>query len=198
MAETSKVTAKTAAEVCQRYKPEPPAAALLRGGEPPADFLDALVAAGERAEARRFLAQALPTRDAIWWAVQAVAAVLAPDAPPAQAAALEAARRWVADPSEPNRRAAWDAAEVSGFDNPAGLTALAVFLSGGSLAPPGLSPVPPAAHLAGDTAANAMTAATLMKQPEKAAEKDEAFLRIGLDVAGGKLPYPPPDGKPAR
>jgi hypothetical protein len=190
MGELTKVTAKTAAEICRKYTPEKASQALLTESQTPQAFLDALLAAGERAEARRFLAHALPTRNAIWWAVQALSSVVEPELPKAQTAALQASRAWVADPSEANRRAAWDAAEAARFDNPAGLSALAVFFTGGSLAPVGLPPVPPAAHLAGDAAANAMTLASLQREPEKAAAKDEAFLALGLKVAADTIPFP--------
>ncbi len=155
-----------------------------------AQFLETLLAANERAEARRFLAHALPVRETIWWAVRAISTVADPADPEAQGTALKAAWNWVAEPTEASRRAAWDAAEQAGVDNPAGLAALAVFFSGGSLAPVGLPPVAPAPHLAGDAAANAMTLATLTREPEKAAAKDEAFLALGLEIAEGKVPFP--------
>ena len=65
-----------------------------------------------------------------------------------------------------------------------------MFFSGGSLAPAGLPPVAPAPHLAGDAAANAMTLASSMCAPEKAAAKDEAILAPGLQIAAGKIPFP--------
>jgi hypothetical protein len=75
------------------------------------------------------------------------------------------------------------------------MAALAVFLSGGSLAPPGLPPVPPAAHLAADTAANAITLATLTPHPKDAAAKHAEFLKLGLAVAAGQSPFPKPEPK---
>jgi hypothetical protein len=193
MAELSKVAAKTAGEVCGLYKPGEKTVSLLGdGGMAPHAFLDALLAAGEEAEARRFLAHALAKREAVWWALQAVEPVLNPAPPAPHAEALATAKRWVTEPTESHRRQAWSAAEAAGFDNPAGMIALAVFFSGGSLSPPDLPPVPPAGHLTGDTVANALTLAGVLTEPVKAPEKHAAFLAVGLDVASGKLPCPEP------
>jgi hypothetical protein len=193
MADLPKVAAATAAEVLARYKPAKSTLAIAREGDPPGTLVDALAAAGEAVEARRFLAQALPVREAVWWAVQAVESTLPPDETPERLAALAAARAWVAEPTEAHRRAAWDAAQASEFDNPLGLTALAVFLSGGSLSPEGLPAVPPAAHLAAETAANAMTVASLTPKAADAAAKNEAFWTIGLAVAADRSPFPEPE-----
>ena len=79
----------TAAEVRGKYQPEKAAVALASDGQSPREFLETLLAASERAEARRFLAHALPVREAIWWAVQAVASVSDPADPEEQGAASE-------------------------------------------------------------------------------------------------------------
>jgi hypothetical protein len=181
----AKVAAKTAAEVCQRFAAGEGAKKLLRDGAAPRAFLDALVGAGEFPDAARFLAHALPKREAVWWACQCVRQAGAPDAPPPVKAALEAAERWAADPSEENRRQAQAAAEAAELKTPAGCAAMAAFMSGGSLAPPNVPAVPPGEHLTAHFVAGAVMLAAVQAAPEKAPEKYRKFLALGVDVAGG-------------
>jgi hypothetical protein len=61
--------------------------------------------------------------------------------------ALGAIERWITQPSDDTRRAAWAASEVAGLESPAGAAAAAVFFTGGSIASPDVSPVPPPAGL---------------------------------------------------
>ena len=81
---------------------------------------------------------------------------------------------------------AFPAAEAAGLGHPAGCTALAAFLSGGSLAPPKLPDVPPADHLTADCVASALQIAAVLNDPAKAPDHHRAFLDVGLDVARGK------------
>ncbi len=102
----------------------------------PRSFLDALIEAGEFPDAVRFLAHALPKREAVWWACLCAREAAGADPPEPVAAALRAAEAWVADPSEENRRAA--VARGRGgraAAPPAGCAAAAAFWSGGSLGP---------------------------------------------------------------
>ncbi len=136
------------------------------------------------------LAHALPRREAVWWACRCIAEVPGPDASPTSTAALDAARDWVLDPKDEKRRAAFPAAEAAGLGTPAGCTAAAAYFSGGSLAPAHLTPVAPAEHVTAQLVASALTLAAVIKEPEKAAEKQAAFLRIGLEVAAGQQAWP--------
>src|SRR5436309_3482884 len=124
-----------AAEVCRRFALGEAGRAVLRPELAPRPFVERLAEAGLFDDAFRFLAHALPRREAVWWACQCfrhgVAGLPAP--PPApQLAAVQAAERWSAAPTEDHRRAAFAAAEAADFGNPAGCAALAAFLSGGS------------------------------------------------------------------
>ncbi len=185
MAALVKVRAATAAEVCGLYAPDPAAAALLMIEDTPADFLDRLIGKGLLGDAARFLAFALPRREAVWWACLCARTVLPAAAPARAAAALEAAEAWVYKPVEDNRRAAMACAEAAGFDSPASWAAVAAFWSAGSLAPPGAAEVPPPAHLTGTAVAAAVTMAAVQTEPQRAADKYRQFLDLGIDVAQG-------------
>jgi hypothetical protein len=172
----------SAAEPRLRFALSDEARPLLREGQSARQFLSALVEHGQFADAARFLAHFLPKREAVWWACQCVR--LLNVSGPAEAA-LQAAERWAASPTDEHRRAAFPAAEAADIGTPAGCAAAAAFWSGGSLAPPNLPPVPPAEHLTPTTVANAVLLAAVVTEPEKAADKFRRFFAVGVEVAAG-------------
>lgn len=181
----AKVTAKKAAEVCEQCPLGDAAKKLLRPELTPSQYLTALMEQQLDLDAIRFLAYALPKREAVWWACLCARSAHGPTPPQPTAAALQAAEKWAADPSEDHRRAAMPAAEAAGLADPAGCAAAACFWSGGSLAPPNLPVVPPGEHLTAHGAAGAVLLAAVVKEPARASEKHRAFLRLGLEVASG-------------
>src|SRR4051812_46454440 len=108
------------------------AKALLEGATtspPQRTFVTALVERELYSDAVRFIAHALPRREAVWWA-WVCARKSAGDTPaPAIKAALDATERWIMQPSEETRRHAMHYAEIAEFGTPAGCAALSAFLS---------------------------------------------------------------------
>lgn len=104
----------------------------------------------------RFMAHCLPRVDAARW----MAACLAQadrNPPPARAVAAKAVRRWVANPSDEARRLAFEAGGLAGWDTMEGMACLAIFLSGGSMAPADQAvPVNPPPGAFGQAAAGAV------------------------------------------
>lgn len=148
----------------------------------PREYLQALLDRALHVDAVRFLAHALPKREGIWWA-WVCARRAAGDAPSASAqAALDATERWITQPSDENRRATITAAEGAGLGTPAGCTALAAFLSGGSLGPTNAPPVPPGEFLTAQAITGAVVSAAVIREPERAPERFQAFIAQGLDV----------------
>lgn len=180
-----KISAVTAAEVCRDIQLEPAALERLTPAATPADFLQALTQQGLHAEAVKFLARALPKREAAWWACLCARHALDGSPLPALLKALEAAERWVYEPTEDHRRAAHAAAQETDFSHPASWAAMAAFWSGGSMAPPNVPAVPAADHLTGKATAGAVILAAVQTEPEKAQEKFLLFLRQGVDIACG-------------
>ncbi|RMF88341.1 MAG: hypothetical protein D6736_10780, partial [Nitrospinota bacterium] len=142
-----KIKAQTAAEICQHWELEEGAKALLQDDLTPQQFLTLLIEHEQFLDATRFLAHALPKREAVWWACLCIRSVLEEDVPPEEIAALQAAERWVIDPSEEHRRAAMQAAEATEFNTPSSWAAMGAFWSGGSMAPPDVPAVPPGEYL---------------------------------------------------
>jgi hypothetical protein len=189
------IAASTAAEVCERVKLGDAARGMLHDGMSPRQYLGLLIERGMHTDAIRFLAHALPKREAIWWGCLCAEQVLAQNPSSAVGSALGLARAWVIDPTDNHRRAALPAAEAAEFGSPAGCLALAVYFSGGSLGPPQFQAVPPGEHLSAHMVTCALTLAAVISEPEKAPEKYATFLDLGLEIADGRRRWPhPPTG----
>ena len=167
------------------------AAALLRPELPPGEYVDLLVENGLFADAVRFLAHALPKREAVWWAWICARRAAGDNPPPKIKDSLEATEKWIAQPSDENRRTAHAAAQAAQFGTPAGCAGLAAFFSGASLAPPDQAPVPPGEFLAAKAVAGAVIFAALGKEPAQAPEKFKQFIAQGVDVTARLKLWPP-------
>lgn len=180
----SKIPAKKAAEICAL------AAAAGRtlpdaGDASPAEYLKKLVSAPALDEAVQFMAFALPKREAVWWACVCARTQVRDSTPPGALAALTAAEAWVYRPTDENRRAAMERAQATKFDSALIWPAVAAFWSGGSLAPPNLPAVPPAAHLSGVAVLGGVTLAAVQTEPALADEKRRRYIEIAIDIANG-------------
>lgn len=185
----------TAADVCRLFKLKPPAAALLTPTASPKEFFETLLAAGHLADARRVLAHTLPPRRAVWWAALCLQDSITHKPLPTaeEAAAFEAAGRWLVAPSEWTRRAAEKAGWAAKPTTAAGILALAAFLSGGSMSRPGLPPVLPQAHLCGRLCGVVVYLASVRFDPARYKQHLRNYLAIGTEVARGVLLPPAPD-----
>ena len=162
---------------------EDEALALLRPDIQPPEYINLLMENNLFADAVRFVAHALPKREGVWWGWICAKKSSGENPPPAVKASLEATEKWIAQPTDEHRRAAYDAADAAPFTTPAGCAGLAAFFSGDSLAPPDLPPVPPGEFLFAKAVSGAVIFAAVSKEPEKAPEKFKQFLAQGLDVA---------------
>jgi len=179
-----KIAGAVPREVCRRADLGPDALALLEGALEPEAFLRALLERECWADAAKFLAHALPKREAVWWGILVVRSQLGDAAPAEATGILAAAERWVRQPTDEHRRAAMDLAEPNLGDT-AGLVGVAAFMSGGSLAPVGVDVVPPPVHLTGTMIANAVILSAVGGDPLTAPIKYRGFLVKGLEIARG-------------
>ncbi len=146
--------------------------------------------------AARFMAHCLPRVDAARWVAQclfdmerAPSSTLPSALPPARAAAAKAVRRWVATPSDEARRLAFAAGGVAGWDTMEGMACLALYLSGGSLAPAAQEvPVNPPPGAFGQAAAGAVLLAASAAGVPAFATKLAAMLDTADAIAAGDLP----------
>ena len=185
---------RTASELAQAAGLDTEALELVSPTTTPRVFLQAMVERQLYADAVGFLAHALPRREAVWWA-WASARRAAGEAPPAEIqAALDATELWIREPSDERGRVAMERAEAAGLGTPAGCAELAAFLSGSSMAPPNVEQaVPPGEFMAAKAIAGAIVLAAVATEPEKAAEKFQAFIQQGLDVVNRIKLWPDAD-----
>jgi hypothetical protein len=183
-----------ASQVAQLATLSEKAAAMIGAGDRPSAFFARLRGEGLADDALLFAAQALPRLAAVKWACHCAA-----DGPaarnPADTRALRAALDWAEDPSEAARRAAQAAADAAEYRSPEAFAALAVFWSGGSIAPETSPvPVPAAANLCGKAAYAAAALAAARGDAAKAASRKDSYLDIAAQLACGEpvdLPQAP-------
>lgn len=168
-------------------------AALLDGavelGElherPPAEAFDAL-RQSDNIQATRFVAQCLPRMDAVQWVAACLQRSGAPRKP-VDAEARGAVLRWARDPSDKLRRAAFDVGEKAGWASADGAACLAIFLSGGSMAPAEQEvPVNPAPGSFGQAVAGAVLIAALCDGPQNFETRLGALLQLADAAAAGE------------
>ena len=179
-------SARLAADVAKALTLSDGARALLAPAHTPRQFFDVLAAQPPLAEdAIRFLAAALPKREAVWWALGCVRAAFPKPPPPEAAKAIAAADAWVKEPTETHRRACGDAASAADYGTAPGCLAAAAFLSGGSLAPPHLAAVPPGDDLT-PAAVSAAVLLAAVADVEHIPATQAKFVALGADIASGK------------
>jgi hypothetical protein len=148
--ELPKVSARTAAELCRECKPDAAAMQLLTPQQTPAQFLAVLQERHLAADMVKVLAQGLPDREGVAWAVQCVLKV-ADKLPPADALAMRAAQAWVKNPTPELKAAAAAAAQRTDYQGPGAWAAQAAAsaqtgapapqpVTPGEMAPPRLTP----------------------------------------------------------
>src|SRR5215472_4855496 len=164
-------TPQTAAAICSVSGQGEEAMALLREEQTPKDYLGLLTQKKLFPDAVRFLAHALPKREAVWWA-WVCARRADPDPAPAAKAVLAATEAWTA------HAAATDA----GLGTPAGCAGLAAFFSGSSLGPTHIQSIPPGEYLYAKAVSGARTFAAVASEPEKGPEKFNNSIAQGLEI----------------
>lgn len=112
-----------------------------------------LIQDGDLVGATMFMAHALQRYECVMWAARSLLETGIADR---NDRVMLAVLRWLDDPSDALRRAAGDAAVAIRGNPPEKHLAQAVFLSGGSIAPPDLPPVQPPADVCAKMAAGAL------------------------------------------
>ena len=174
-----------ASAVCSDIDLDDESLQLLTDQDSPGDYLDKLLSAGRYPDAARFLARALPHREAVWWAcVCAQSGIDGADSD--QKTALSVAEAWVFKPTEENRQSALAAAEKARQDNAASWAAMAAFWSGGSIAPPDVANIPAAPHLCSVAVGSAVALASVEPDPMLMDDNYALFFKRGIAIANGE------------
>src|ERR1700677_2960668 len=113
---------------------------LLRPDIAPQDYVALLMSKKLYADAVRFVAHALPKRQAVWWGWISAKKAAGADPPPKIKASLEATEKWIGQPDDEGGRAAMAAAKEAQTTTAAGCAGMAAFFSGSSLGPAHVPP----------------------------------------------------------
>jgi predicted component of type VI protein secretion system len=159
--------------------------------DPSADKLIGTLSDQEKyQDALRLRAYTLEKRQAVWWGCYCCRSELDGSLPLDQAEAVDAAVKWVTDPSESCRRGAETQAAKLNYAGPGATLALSAFWSEGSLAPEGSPEVEADERLTSQGVTAALVTAAYLGEPTKAADRFKAFLSRGQDISEGKIPLP--------
>ena len=160
---------------------------LVAGAADGAALVKTLAANAMHAEALRVIAAALPPREGVWWAwvsARHASQLVTPGGgtpAPAVTAALAAVERWISNPDDDARRAAWAAGERVGLETAAGCAAAAVFFTSGSVGPADVAAVPPPAGVDRMLVGNAVALAAATN-PAHFEALAGAYVAQGLEV----------------
>jgi hypothetical protein len=198
MAETLRTlrSGKTVTEVIEASELSDEALALLKDDLAPRQYVELLLEHEHFPDAVRFLAHALPKREAVWWAWVSVRRAAGDEPANEIREVLEATEAWIKDPTDQNRRLAMEKAETADFSTAAGCAGLAAFLSGDSLAPPDMEPVAPGEYMAANAITGSIVLAAVLEEPENATEKFRGFVEQGMVVADKIQLWTPPEVGP--
>jgi hypothetical protein len=143
-------------------------------------YIDRLCGEGMHSDAVDVLTHLLPKQYSIAWGCECLQELTAQGtAMPSDLAALAVTKRWLADPSEENRRAAIDIADRLRYQGPGAWLAAAAGWTGGSMLPAGQPDVPVAATLTGD-AIGAAVRLTAAAEPAAFAQRMQLFVDRAL------------------
>ncbi len=179
-------TASTAAEICSRVYLDKAALDLLRPGMSPRGFLDALVETGQYLAGIDFMAHVLPSREAIWWGCLCLHHTCGSKLEPWERRAYRLTVQWVLQPTEANRAATKQPAEVLGPASAAGCLAAAANQTGGSIGPPDGPPIPPSPLALNRAVAIAVKMASTKVEAPEIQRTQRSLIGLGMAVAEGR------------
>jgi hypothetical protein len=160
--------------------------ALVKEDSTPSSYLETLEKQELFQDAIRFLAHKLPADAGVKWASACIKDLQSPESKQQKDEPLEAADKWVNAPGDPTRWAAKDAADKAKNPGPSNLVAMAVFMSGGSMSPPGSPETPPPQYAAQKMIAGCVLVVVVSHEPQKANERYKKALALGKALDAGK------------
>jgi hypothetical protein len=169
----------TTSELAKIAKLGEEAQALLRDDLGFSKYLALLSEKALYKDAVKFYAHGMPVKVAIKWGQACARDLRAPDQEAKTKPSLDVTEAWLQKPDDKLRWEAKAVADKSGMETAADCVAMAVFFSGGSIAPDKAPAVAPPAYAANKLIAGAIQMAVLSHQPEKAAERYQKALELG-------------------
>jgi len=161
------------------------ATALLQEQPTTVDYLNQLIALKFYPDAVRFLAHALPKREATWWACLCARNTLTDKSPANEIKAIELGEAWVYKPTEDNRKPTLAAAEATEYKTASSWAAIAAFWCGDDISPVPQAVIPPDEKLYAKAVIGAVMLAATQGEANKVNDKYLLFLQQGINIASG-------------
>lgn len=172
-----------AAEVCRKFSLGEMARKLLTPEQTAQQYLELLRQNKQYMDAVRLLAYSVPVKTGIIWANWCARYFLQANPSDKLRSASDAVDKWISEPNDENRRAAMQAAQAAEYGTPSGSAALAVFFSGGNIAPVVGQVVEPQPYLAPNAVVGSVLLAATLKEPEHSEARFQTFIAEGLKLA---------------
>ena len=180
-----KIKHPNALAICQGFELEEQATLLLNEFPATTDFIGKLLEQKLYPDAVRFLAHALPKREATWWACLCARNGLTDKTPAIQVKAIELAEAWVYNPADENSKLNYPVAEAAGHKNAASWAATAAFWSGNDISPIPEAVIPPDEKLYAKAVVGAVMLAATQGEASQVDDHYRLFLKQGLHIASG-------------
>lgn len=180
-----KIKTHCAEDICRNLELSDLAKELLVQNPLSSAYLEALMTHELFIDAVYFLANALPKREATWWACLSARHVLKNIKQLDEIRAIELAEVWVYNPIEKNCKPTWDIANSLEFETAGSWAAVAAFWSGDNISPMPSLPVSPTNDLTAKAVVSAIMIAATSDTPKNINHNYQLFLRQGLDIAAG-------------
>lgn len=145
--------------------------------------------ASDTSQAIAFIGHALPRHEAIYWAAGLIDGQASQNDAAAERETLDQVRRWLENPSDAARRDVYAIAQRADRDAAERSLAMAIFYSGGSIAPIDVNPVQPAPGLSNRLAVVAVVQAAYRSGMHKAFFEDA--LHRAEEIAEHGIPARP-------
>jgi hypothetical protein len=159
------------------------AQALIREDLSPSQYLDLLEDREMFEDAIKFHAHSLPPEGSIRWAQSCLKELGDPETAGQRAETMGSVDKWLQTRDDASRRAAGDTAQKAGMAGAAEIIAMGVFLSGGSITPPGAPETPPPPNTGQKLAAAGVTLVVVSHAPERATERYHRVLALARKSA---------------
>jgi hypothetical protein len=180
----------TALEIAEQLQMSDEVKALAATLKTGPELVVALAKQKQFAKAVRVQAHLLLKTECVWWGWLCVEQAGGSKLAAPEATAHQAARAWIEDPTEINRRQCESDAAKTKYDGAGSWLAMGAFWSGGSLAPADVPDVVPDDKLTGQAVTSSLMIAAVSGPANQIEERYRKFLATALEVAAGKPPLP--------
>ncbi len=185
MDQWTNLTTASAADLVEAAELEDPARDFLSEGMRPEAFVDRLRDEEQWTDALTFMAHALPTHEAVGWAVQCDRSTAAGDEGERHEVLLAAVERWLREPDEERRQAALQLAQDEPDDSSGQLLGMAAGYSDGTIVVGGDQRVEIETDMIPAMISGAVMIAAGRPEASEVEETRERFLRWAVEIAEG-------------